>query len=290
MELLVASKWDEYELLDSGEGYRLERFGKYILSRPDPQCIWQKKLPDEMWKKSNAHYARVGVKDKGVWKTLTPVPASWIVKYNNLAFNARLTPFKHTGIFPEQSAHWDFITEQIEKVKRPVTVLNLFAYTGGATLAAAAAGAHVTHVDASKPAISWARENQASSNLTDKPIRWILDDVGKFVERELRRGKTYDGIIMDPPVYGHGPGGEVWDFTEDYPHLLHVCAKLLSDQALFVITNAYAISSSSIMLENVFKDVLSKKGVITAGELALQERSERLLSTGLYARWTAHSK
>jgi 23S rRNA (cytosine1962-C5)-methyltransferase len=290
MELLTVKTWKEYELLDCGDGYRLERFGSYTIARPDPQCIWQKSMSDEMWKKADAHYERIGIKDKGLWRMSTSLPSTWPVAYKNLVFSARLTPFKHTGIFPEQSVHWDFITQKITESKRSTTVLNLFAYTGGATLAASSAGAAVTHVDASRPAIAWARENQALSNLTDKPIRWILDDVVKFVEREVRRGKKYDGIVMDPPVYGHGPNGEVWDFMSNFPRLLGLCAKLLSDKPLFVIINAYAITASPIMLQNICQDTLPHTGNIQVGELALQQSSgKRLLSTGMYARWIANS-
>jgi len=285
MELLTAHAWNDYELLDSGGGMRLERFGKYTISRPDPQCIWSKKLSAEVWKKADATFQREGTKDKGNWKCMTPMPDRWEVPYKSLKFWARLTPFKHTGIFPEQSIQWDYITDSIEKVKRPVNVLNLFAYTGGATLAAASAGAQVTHVDGSKPAITWARANQELSGLTDKPVRWILEDVVKFVEREVRRGKKYDAIIMDPPVYGHGPEGEIWDFSRSFPHLLETCSKLLSGEPLFVLVNAYAITSSSIMLRNILDDLLPD-GVITFGELTLEENSKRVLSTGLYARWT----
>lgn len=286
MDLLIANNWPEYELVDSGGGMRLERFGEYLISRPDPQCIWSKKQTDNVWKKVDAYFVRDGNKDKGEWHFNTKMPNQWEVSYNDLKFWAKLTPFKHTGIFPEQSIQWDFIQDQIKKADRKISTLNLFAYTGGATLAAAAVGASITHVDGSKPALSWARSNQELSGFDDKPIRWILDDVVKFVAREARRGKKYDAIIMDPPVYGHGPDGEIWDFSKDFPRLLNICGQLLSDQPLFVIVNAYAISSSPLMLKNVFEDVLSKKGKISVGELALEEKlSKRLLSTGLYARW-----
>jgi len=279
MTILATSGWDDYEFLDSGEGYRLERFGKYLISKPDPQAIWQRRLSREEWELADATY------EKGGWVRRTEVPESWRLTYGNISFNARLTPFKHTGVFPEQHLHWDFITQKIIQSQKDVAILNLFGYTGMASIVAAAAGARVTHVDASKPAIAWARENQKASGLEEKPIRWILEDALKFVEREVRRGNKYDGIIMDPPIYGHGPTGEIWDFPKSFPELMNACSQVLSERPLFVITNAYAISSSALMLENVMRDSL-KSGNIEVGELALKEKSgERLLSTGIFARW-----
>lgn len=281
MTILSTSGWEDYELLDSGDGYRLERFGAYSIAKPDPQAIWQRRLSSEKWLAADAIYEKDG------WIRRRVVPEQWLLTYKNISFHARLTPFKHTGIFPEQHLHWDFISRSITESKREIKVLNLFGYTGLATLIAAAAGAHVTHVDASKPAIAWARENQAASKLEDKPIRWILDDAVKFVQREVRRGNTYEGIIMDPPVYGHGPTGEIWDFPKSFPELLKLCSQVLSPQPLFVIANAYAISASALMLESVMRDSL-KTGTIEVGELALKERGfERLLSTGIFARWSA---
>lgn len=281
MRILQTNGWEDYELLDSGEGYRLERFGEYTIAKPDPQAIWQRGLPLSVWKKADATFEKEG------WVRRTDVPEKWLVHYKKISFYTKLTPFKHTGVFPEQHLHWDFISHAITQSKREVKVLNLFAYTGIASLIAAFAGAEVTHVDASRPAIGWARENQEASKLADKPIRWILDDVVRFVEKEVRRGNTYEGIIMDPPVYGHGPGGELWDFPKNFPELVKLCSQLLSDKPLFVIVNAYAISASSIMLENVLGDYL-RKGKIDVGELAIRENnSNRLLSTGIYARWSA---
>lgn len=291
MQILSTPGWSEYELLDSGDGYRLERFGKYILKRPDPQIIWKPMLSNAEWEKADAVFERVDGKEK--WVRKTAVPERWLMEYDKLSFFAKLSPFKHTGVFPEQTLQWDFIREQIassQKLPTPnsVKILNLFAYTGIASLVAAKAGAHVTHVDASKPTMSWARENQQASGLIDQPIRWILDDALKFVQREIKRESYYDGIIMDPPVYGHGPTGEIWDFPKSFPHLLELCRQVLSQQPRFILINAYAISASSLMLENVLKDLTKDLGgTIEVGELALQEKSGgRLLSTGIFGRWS----
>jgi 23S rRNA (cytosine1962-C5)-methyltransferase len=257
----------------------LERFGDYVLDRPDPEVLWQKKLSPEEWK-SDAKFS-----DK--WEITGKVPEKWEMEHGGVKFWAKLSPFKHTGVFPEQSIQWDWINEQISKsTNTQVNVLNLFGYTGIASLFAAKAGATVTHVDASRPAVTWANENRA---LNDEkwPIRWIIDDAIKFTEREIKRGVKYDAIIMDPPAYGHGPTGEVWDFNKNFPVLLENCKKILSDKPLFVLVNAYAISSSSITLANTllgnFGDL---DGTIENGELTLKEKSAgRLLSTGIWARW-----
>ncbi|HYK08584.1 MAG TPA: class I SAM-dependent methyltransferase [Candidatus Eisenbacteria bacterium] len=285
MNILSTPGWKDYELLDSGHGMRYERFGPYTTVRPDPQAIWQPKALQE-WHKADVQFIRTQ-QDKGTWKFKRAIPEKWKMTWKDLSFWARLTSFKHTGVFPEQSLQWEFMQEKIKHANRPISVLNLFAYTGIASLAAAAAGAQVTHVDASKPSISWARDNQIISGLEKKPIRWILDDCLKFVEREVKRGNTYDAIIMDPPVYGHGAEGQIWKFNENFPKLLEKCAQILSATPLFIVVNAYAISSSSIMLENVLKDFLPK-GNVEVGELCLEETlGKRLLSTGIYARWSA---
>lgn len=284
MEIRICEGWKDYELLDSGDGMRFEQFGPYKTVRPDPQAIWQPSLPLGQWQEADVRFVRTKA-DQGVWKFKRHLPEKWLMHWKNISFWTRLTSFKHTGVFPEQSLQWEFIQEKIKQTKHDVSVLNLFGYTGIASLAAAEAGAKVTHVDASKPTISWARDNQIASKLQDRPIRWILDDAVKFVEREIKRGSIYDAIIMDPPVYGHGPTGQIWKFSEDFPKLLASCVKLLSAHPLFVIVNAYALSSSAIMLENVLRDML-KHGKIEVGELCLQEKSKRLLSTGIYARWS----
>lgn len=284
MNILKTEGWQDYELLDSGDGYRLERFGTYRLVRPDPQIIWHKRLDKKEWEKADAHFE----KEQEQWINKGNVPKKWLLTYDNLSFWSQLSPFKHTGVFPEQTLQWQWIKEQITRTKRPLNILNLFAYTGIASLVAAAAGARVTHVDASRPTIGWARENQLASKLTEKPIRWILDDAVKFTQREISRGVRYDGIIMDPPAYGHGPNGEKWNFNYSFPKLLELSRQVLSDKPVFVLINAYAISASALMLDNVLQDFSKDMGgVIEVGELALQEKdSSRLLSTGIYGRWS----
>lgn len=280
------SSWPDYELLDSGLGRRLERFGKFILDRPDPQALWQPALSENAWQKADAVFDEQA--GRGRWVNRTGVPEKWLLNLEGVRLFAKLSPFKHVGVFPEQVAQWKWIGEKIAGVRRAesVKVLNLFAYTGVATLVAAKAGAMVTHVDASKPTIGWARENQEASGLGDKPIRWILDDCLKFCEREVKRGVKYDAVIMDPPVYGHGPDGRAWDFNRDFPKLMGVVAKILSPNPLFILVNAYAVSASSIMLGNVLTD-LKLGGKVEFGELALKEKSrERLLSTGIFGRYS----
>jgi 23S rRNA (cytosine1962-C5)-methyltransferase len=289
MTVLTTHGFADYALLDSGEGYRLERYGDYVLSRPDPQCIW-KKSHRELWGKADAVYEKDG------WKVKTDVPDRWLLSYEDISFYARLTPFKHTGVFPEQMLQWEFMKSKIQshnsqREDTEVKVLNLFGYTGIASVVCAKEGVQITHVDASRPSIAWARENMEASHLTERPVRWILDDAVKFCEREARRSHTYDGIIMDPPIYGHGPTGERWDFFEHAPHLFDIATSLLSMNALFFVVNAYAISASSLMLENLLQERLANRdGVVESGELALQEKdSHRLLSTGIFARWSASS-
>lgn len=310
MVTLSPTHWTDYELLDSGNGRRLERFGGYTLVRPDPQCLWKPLLPSAEWQKADAVFQTEG-REKGQWVKNKNIPSSWQIGYQEIKILIKLSPFKHTGVFPEQAVHWDFINKVIShqssvisKPKQPSTVipakagiytnnnssqfkvLNLFGYTGIASLAAAAAGAQVTHVDASYPTIGWARENQKLSGLDQAPIRWILEDCLKFVEREVKRGNTYEGIILDPPVYGHGPKGEKWDFNILFPKLMALCSKIMSPNKAFLIVNAYAVSASSVMLENVLKDYF-KEGSIESGELVLEEsNSQRKLSTGIFARWS----
>jgi len=285
MKILSTSGWEEYELLDSGNGMRFERFGKYRLVRPDPQIIWLPKLDQKIWSNADAVFDS----EEKKWVVKTTVPNKWLMRYKDISFYAKLSPFKHTGLFPEQMLQWDWITDKLKPGKWKPNILNLFGYTGISTLVAASAGASVTHIDASRPTIGWARENQAASGLENRPIRWILDDAIKFVQREVKRGIRYDGIIMDPPVYGHGPTGEKWDFNESFPKLLSLCRLALTNKPLFILINAYAISSSALTLENILSDYVSDlKGTIEVGELALEEKSaKRLLSTGIFARWSS---
>jgi len=297
MTILSTPGWEDYELLDTGNGMRLERFGKYRLSRPDPQIIWKPRLKNEEWQKVDALFDS----EKKRWIVKTKMPEKWLLRYKNIAFYAKLSPFKHTGVFPEQTLQWEWLSSimmhavlkrQYAGQKKQINefkILNLFGYTGIASLVCAAGGAAVAHIDASRPTIGWARENQQASGLDAKPIRWILDDAIKFVQREVHRGVRYDGIIMDPPIYGHGPNGEKWDFNESFPKLLALCRQILTPQPLFIVINAYAISSSALMLENILSDYVSDLGgTVEAGELALVEKSAgRLLSTGIFARWSS---
>ena len=272
----------DYELLDSGNGRRLERFGTYVVNRPDPEVMWQKTLPPEDWAKADAEF----VNDS--WRKKANFPDNWIIEQNNLKLKLRLTPFKHVGIFPEQEFEWDLIGNRLQGIGYSPNILNLFGYTGVASLHVLQAGAKVTHVDASRPAITWFKENQELSGLSEKYARIIIDDCLKFTAREVKRGVKYDGVIMDPPVYGHGPNGEKWSFTKDFPKLLDNVSQILSDNPLFVIVNAYAVSTSSTSLANMLQDKFKDlSGSVTNGELTLKEKSAgRILSTGIYAIWT----
>lgn len=270
----------DYELIDSGEGRRLERFGKYVLDRPDPEVLWKKGLSEAEWAKSDAKFEKN-------WVNKNHVPDSWQIDVDNLKFWLKLSPFKHVGIFPEQLFEWNYIVEKIKSTNQPIKILNLFAYTGAATMFAAKAGAKVTHVDASRPAITWANENRELNGLSEAPIRWIIDDALVFTEREIKRGVKYDVILMDPPVYGHGPTGKPWDFSKDFTKLLDNCKKILSDNPLFILVNAYAVSTSPTSLQNTLNDYFGILGGSTdGGELTLKEtKGGRLLSTGIWARW-----
>jgi 23S rRNA (cytosine1962-C5)-methyltransferase len=284
-----------YELLDSGEGYRLERFGEYTLGKPDPAVLWQRLLPTSVWDKADAVYIKRG-EDKGSWKIQNKKMAErWVLDYQipgteeKISFYAKLNSFKHTGIFPEQAANWDFISDKLiaaRKQNKEVRVLNLFGYTGIASVLAAKLGAKVTHVDASKPSISDAKDNMLLSELPEESIRWILDDAVKFVKREVARGNQYDAIILDPPAFGRGAKGEVWKFNEDLPKLLGLLQKICSDDFQFLIINAYAVSVSSVLLKNLLEDFRQnlKPKFIDYGELMIKQKNGRLLSTGIFAR------
>lgn len=288
MDILSTDGWEDYRLLDSGDGMRLEKYGEYIISRPDPQALWVPFLSSDKWNEAQATFSKFSSEKSG-WDFKQTLPDKWILKYKNLSFYSKLTPFKHTGIFPEQSVLWDWSSELIKSANRPIRLLNLFGYTGIASISALSSGAEVTHVDSSKSAITWANENMTASNLEPK-IRWIVDDVLKFTAREIRRGIKYDAIIMDPPVYGHGPSGEIWDFNKNFSELVKNCQEILSENPLFIIINAYAVSASSISLGNMLEDMTKDlKGNIESGELVLKEYSERAreLSTGIYGRWSS---
>lgn len=290
---ILNSKWHEYELLDSGYGNRLERFGEFVLSRPDPQCIWKTKHDKSLWEKADAIFIIDNKSGKGRWVKKANLPEKWLLRFKDIKLWVKLSTFKHTGVFPEQAAHWEWLNEKIinsasgfRNNERQINVLNLFGYTGIASLVCVRAGAKVTHVDASRPAISWARENQLASALTDRPIRWIVDDVIRFTQREVRRGTKYDGIIMDPPVYGHGPHNEIWDFNQSLPQLLDICKQVITKKPLFILINAYAVSASSLMLHNLLDD-FNLFNNIESGELIIRENSGRLLSTGIFVRGTS---
>ncbi len=287
--MLIAKDWTSYTLIDCANGEKLEKWGDFTLIRPDPQVIWQEKTNESKWKDADAHYHR-SKSGGGSWEYKKKLPEAWQIKYKNLTFNVKPMGFKHTGIFPEQAVNWDFIYEKIENANRPIKVLNLFAYTGGATVAAAKAGASVVHVDASKGMVLWAKENAASSLLKDAPIRYIVDDVVKFVEREIRRGNKYDAIIMDPPSYGRGPKGEIWKFEDELYPLVTKCMALLSVSPLFMIINSYTSSVSSTIVKNVLDLTVAKKfgGYVTNDEIALEIKNTNLyLPCGAATRWIA---
>lgn len=281
----TANNWNDYEVIDCSCGEKLERWGDYFLLRPDPQVIWQTKKTDPRWKTLHAHYHRSN-KGGGEWEFFD-LPAQWSIRYRDLVFQLKPFNFKHTGLFPEQAVNWDWLREKIERADHPVNVLNLFAYTGGATIAAAAAGASVTHVDASKGMVGWAKENAASSGLSQAHIRWIVDDCVKFAEREIRRGKTYDAIIMDPPSYGRGPKGEVWKIEDAIYPLLQTCQKLLSRRPLFFLINSYTTGLQPAVLAYMLGTVMKPYGGrIEAQEIGLPVTTNGLvLPCGASGRW-----
>ncbi len=287
--MLVADKWTDYELIDCAGGEKIEKWNGYLLRRPDPQVIWDVKSDKNIWEKVDARYHR-SKSGGGSWEYYKEIPESWKIKYKDFTFNVKPTGFKHTGIFPEQAVNWDFIYDKIKNENREIKVLNLFAYTGGATVAAAAAGAGVVHVDASKGMVLWAKENAALSGLKDAHIRYIVDDVIKFVDREIRRGNKYDCIIMDPPTYGRGPGGELWKFENEFYPLIEKCMKLLSENPLFVIVNSYTSGVSSTVVANVLNLTIARNfgGYVTNDEIGLPIKSSNLvLPCGCATRWIA---
>ncbi len=284
----IADGWKDYELLDCGAGEKLERWGKYILVRPDPQAIWDTPRTDQRWQRPHGLYARSAT-GGGQWAK-KEVPERWTVGYKDLTFNIKPMNFKHTGLFPEQAANWDFCMEAIRGANRPISVLNLFAYTGAASVACAAAGASVCHVDAAKGMVAWAKENALSSGVGDAPIRYIVDDCAKFAQREIRRGHTYDGIIMDPPSYGRGPSGEIWKLEENLWPFVELVAQLLSDQPLFFLINSYTTGLAPSVLTYILESIVSKKhgGHTESQELGLPVTATGLcLPCGATGRWMA---
>lgn len=280
----VAKDWKDYEILDMANGEKLERWGNYILERPDPQIVWQDKTFKDKWKKVDAIYHR-SKKGGGYWENINDIKVSWQVKYKDLTFNIKQMGFKHTGLFPEQAVNWDYMIDKIKNSNRKIKVLNLFAYTGGATVACAYAGADVVHVDSSRGMVLWAKENIESSNLTDRYVRFIVDDVIKFVKREIRRGNKYDAIIMDPPSFGRGANGEVWNIEESLYPLIKLCMEVLSDNPLFFLINSYTTGMSPKVLENILYMTLDKKykGKISSGEVGLPMKDSNLiLPCGIY--------
>ncbi len=283
----VANKWQDYEILDMANGEKLERWGNITLIRPDPQIIWKEKTFPEKWKKADARYVRSS-SGGGNWSYKNKLPKSWKITYNELTFNVKPMGFKHTGLFPEQAVNWDWMMNKIQNSKREIKVLNLFAYTGGATVACLKAGASVCHVDSSKGMCEWAKENVTSSGLRERPVRFLIDDVVKFVNREIRRGNKYDGIIMDPPSYGRGANGEVWKFEENIAPLIELCMNVLSEKPLFFLINSYTTGISSQVLENLLRLYMPKKakGKFSHGEIGLpMTNSKLILPCGIYGRW-----
>lgn len=283
----IADQWKDYEILDTSNGEKLERWKDYMLIRPDPQVIWKTPKTNSFWKQPNGYYHRSS-KGGGEWEFFD-LPQQWKINYKELCFNLKPFSFKHTGLFPEQAVNWDWFSNLIQNSNRPVKVLNLFAYTGGATLAAAKAGASVTHVDASKGMVNWAKENADSSGLADAPIRWIVDDCIKFVEREIRRGNVYDGIIMDPPSYGRGPKGEIWKIEDSIYDFIQLCTKLLSPTPLFFLVNSYTTGlNPSVMTYMMGTELKNFNGLITGDEIGLPVKSTGLiLPCGASGRWEA---
>jgi len=306
--LLDSPNWSDYELLDSGDGLKLERFGAYTFARPEAQAMWSRTLPQKVWDAAHAIFQPTAEESGGHWLEKTKLPERWQMKYpltspsaplsrnssegtgmRALRFWAMTTPGRHLGVFPEVAAHWDWMAGLTQKATRPVNALNLFGYTGMASLALAAAGAKVTHIDASKKSVAWARENQALSRLDDASIRWIVDDALKFVEREARRGVKYDGIVLDPPKFGRGPKGEVWEVYKSLPDLLSACRSVLSEHPLFIAMTVYAVRASALHVGQALEEMMKPfDGIVERGELVTREKSAgRLLSQAVFARWQA---
>ena len=287
IHFLTSDNWLDYELLDSGEGQKLERFGKYVFVRPEIEAIWKKSLPAKQWDKAHGFFLPTREESGGHWKFRSKIPEKWEINYGNLKFWVQQTPGRHLGLFPEGAVHWDWIRDLIAVETRSIKVLNLFGYTGLATLSAAEAGAMVTHVDASKKAVTWARENQFLSQLQDKPIRWLVDDAIKFVQRENRRGSKYQGLIIEPPKFGRGPKGEVWEVYKSLPVLMDACKLIMDKNSLFTVLTVYAVKASSLHIKAILEEMLVDfPGSIESGEIGNRESSGgRILSSAVFARW-----
>ena len=281
--------WPDYGLVDSGGGRKLERYGRFSVVRPEPQCLWTPALDAAAWDRADAVFDPSGEEDAGRWRFSGPAPDTWPLAWGEVRFHGRFTSFRHLAFFPEQAANWAWLDNRQRSAGRPLKILNLFGYTGVASLVCAAAGAEVTHVDASKKAVAWARENAALSGLEDRPVRWIVEDARKYVAREVKRGNRYDGVILDPPKYGRGPTGEVWRLYDDLPELIGLCAHLLSDEASFLLLNAYAERISGVALASLLADALDgRSGLVDWGELALMEEGgARGVGLSFFARWTS---
>lgn len=285
--MFQANNWTDYELLDTGDGEKLERWGSVILRRPDPQIIWPREQESGRWRNPDGHYHRSS-SGGGAWQFHTNLPERWSIRWNDLQFHIKPTGFKHTGLFPEQAANWQWMIDKIRAANRPIKVLNLFAYTGGASVACASAGASVCHVDAAKGMVQWAKENLQLSGLGDRPVRFITDDVFKFVQREIRRGSKYDAIIMDPPSYGRGPNGETWKLENDLYPFIRTCMDVLSDRPLFMLINSYTTGISATVLHNILSMAMKRKfdGTISSGEIGLPITASGLvLPCGILGRW-----
>lgn len=281
----IATNWKDYQILDMSNGEKLEKWGNIVLVRPDPQIIWKDKSFKDLWNKYDAKYNRSKT-GGGSWEYRKKLPENWQIKYKELTFNIKPMGFKHTGLFPEQAFNWDWMIDKIKKAGRPIKVLNLFAYTGGASVACLYAGASVCHVDSSKGMVTWAKENVLASGLEERPIRYIVDDVQKFLEREIRRGNKYDAIIMDPPSYGRGVKGEIWQFEENIYDLVKKCMDVLSEKPLFFLINSYTTGISSTVLENILKLNMKHSGKFSSGEIGLpMKNSDLILPCGIFARY-----
>ncbi|MEA4909636.1 MAG: class I SAM-dependent methyltransferase [Anaerolineaceae bacterium] len=285
---LDSPDWKDYELLDSGNGMKLERYGKVRLARPEPEAMWRPSLPEKEWKNIHARFVITSEEHGGHWERYQDLPAQWVLGYKDLRFRLQTTASRHVGVFPEQAAQWDWITARVRAAGRPLKVLNLFGYTGVASVAAARAGAAVTHVDASRKVVHWAGENRQLSGLSENAIRWIVDDAIKYVQREGRRGSTYDGIILDPPKFGRGPKGEIWEFYKFLPDLLQSCRQVMAPEADFMVLTAYAVKASALTLHYAVEDATAGLGGETqSGEVVLIEKSAgRALSLAVFARWS----